>query len=145
VRDDGLGERALVATTHISAGERLFVIEGVETAAPDRYTLQIGRDLHLSQADARDERDLVFRRFWRYMNHGCEPATRIVGREVFALRDIAPGELVTFDYNTTERELATPFECRCGSAACVGVVRGAAHLDPAQRAARERWLGDHLR
>jgi hypothetical protein len=71
--------------------------------------------------------------------------THIVGREVFALRDLAPGELVTFDDNTTERELATPFECRCGSAACVGVVRGAAHLDPAQRAARERWLSDYVR
>lgn len=138
-------ERRLVALRPIAEGEWLFRIEGRETATPTRHSLQVGRDLHLDQGDARDPQDRLRRFYWRYMNHHCEPTTLIRDREVTALRAIAPGEGITFDYNTTESELAEPFACHCGSAQCVGVVRGARHLTPAQRARLERWLPDYLR
>lgn len=138
-------ERRLVAVRAIPEGTLLFRIEGRETPVPTRYSLQVGRELHLDQEDARDPNDRVARRFWRYMNHHCEPSTVIRDRAVTALRDIARGESVTFDYNTTEYDLAEPFECHCRSAQCVGVVRGARHLTPKQRARLEPWLPDYLR
>lgn len=138
-------ERRLVTTTAIAEGTVLFRIEGHETRTPTKYSLQVGRDLHLDQRGARDATDRVRRFYWRYMNHGCEPTTRIVDRQVIAVRDIAALEGVTFDYNTTEYDMAEPFSCHCGAAGCVGIVRGAKHLTPAQRARVAAILPDYLR
>ena len=41
-----------------------------------------------------------------------------------ALRDIAAGEEISFNYLTTESEMAEPFHCRCGSANCFGFIQG---------------------
>ena len=61
------------------------------------------------------------------------------------MRDIAEGEVVTFHYCTTEYDMASPFDCQCGSARCMGVIRGARHLTPAQRRHLGKWLPDYLR
>ena len=138
-------ERRLIGIRAIDAGVLLFRITGQETPIPTRHSLQVGRDLHLDQSCARNMDDVVLHYFWRYMNHHCEPTTIIRDRSVCALRAIEPGESVTFDYNTTEYDLAEPFACHCGSAQCVGVVRGARHLAAEQRARVEQWLPDYLR
>src|SRR5690606_29826671 len=127
------------------AGTTIYALDGRETALPTRYSLQVGRDVHLDPDDAHDPLDRVRRRSWRYLNHHCEPNALIRHRELIALRDIARGEGVTFDYNTTEWELADPFACHCGSPLCVGVVRGAKHLTPEQRLRLLPWLLDYLR
>lgn len=138
-------ERRLVTTTAIAAGTVLFRIEGHETPTPTKYSLQVGKDLHLDQRGARDAQDRVRRFYWRYMNHGCAPTTRIVARDVVAARDIAALEGVTFDYNTTEYDMAEPFRCHCGAAECVVLVKGAKHLTPDQRARVADVLPDYLK
>jgi len=79
------------------------------------------------------------------MNHHCDPTTAIRSLEVIAEHRIAVGESITFDYNTTEDVLAEPFTCHCGSAGCVGIVRGARFLTPAHRARLADRLPDYLR
>lgn len=138
-------ERRLVAVQPIAVGAVLFRIEGFETRTPSKYSVQVGRDRHLDQRGARDATDRVRRFYWRYMNHACDPTTRILDCAVIAVRDIAAGDSVTFDYNTTEEHLAEPFHCHCGSRGCVGVVRGARHLTPDQRARVAHLLPDYLR
>jgi hypothetical protein len=138
-------ERRLVAVRPVAAGERLFRIEGRETPTPTRFSVQVGPGRHLDQGNARNAADRVARYPWRYMNHHCEPSTKIVDRNVIALRDIAAGDDVTFNYNTTEYDMAEPFTCRCGSAKCVGLVRGARHLTAEQRTDVEGSLADYLR
>lgn len=137
--------RRLIAIRPISAGEHLYTITGRETPTPTRYSVQVGPALHLDQSCARNITDVVRRFFWRYMDHACDPTTAFRGREVVAVRDIAEGEGVTFNYNTTEYDMAEPFRCRCGSTQCAGMVRGARHLTPAQRARVARWLLPYLR
>jgi SET domain-containing protein len=137
--------RRLIAIRPIAEGTRLFAITGRETSRPTRYSVQLGPLLHLDPDCTPDELELVRRYFWRYLDHHCDPTTIIRNREVFAVRDIAEGDGVTFNYNTTEYDMAEPFQCHCGSARCVGVVRGARHLTPAQRAQLARWLPDYLR
>jgi hypothetical protein len=137
-------QRRLVAVQPIPAGAFICRIEGRETPAPSRFSLQVGRDRHLDPDDARDPLDRVRRRFWRYLNHHCEPNAVIRDFALLAIRDILPGEGVTFDYNTTEWDLADPFACHCGSDACVGTVRGARHLTPAQRARIAPFLSEYL-
>jgi len=53
---------------------------------------------------------------------GSDLAAGLVAR-----RPIAPGEGVTFDYDTTEADLRGErggFECHCGAANCRGMVLG---------------------
>jgi hypothetical protein len=137
--------RRLVAIRPIAEGTHVLTITGRETQVPTRHSVQVGASLHLDQECARDELDLVRRYFWRYLDHSCDPVAVIRDRELIALRDIGEGDGVTFDYNTTEYDMAAPFRCHCGSVRCVGMVRGARHLTPAQRARLARWLPDYLR
>lgn len=137
--------RHLIAVRDIAVGTRLFSLVGREIPTPTRYSVQVGPALHLDQDCARDVTDVVRRYFWRYLDHACDPATMIRDRVVIAVRDIAQGDRVTFNYNTTEYDMAEPFRCHCGSARCVGMVRGARHMTAAQRARVAPWLAEFLR
>jgi hypothetical protein len=60
-----------------------------------------------------------------FINHSCDPNLGLRGQiTLVALRDIEVGEEVCFDYATTDCTPYDEFECRCGSAACRGTVRG---------------------
>jgi hypothetical protein len=137
--------RRLIALQRIRRGTHLFRLTGREVKAPTRHSVQVSATLHLDPDCTRDEAELVRRYFWRYLDHACEPTTRILEREVIAVRDIAQGEGVTFHYCTTEYELATPFACLCRSPHCMGTIRGARHLTPAQRRRVLKWMPAHLR
>ena len=67
----------------------------------------------------------------RWINHACEPnceAEEIDGRVfIKALRDIAPGEELFYDYGLVIDERYTPklkkqYACRCGSPKCRGTM-----------------------
>ncbi len=64
----------------------------------------------------------IFHRLLARVTHSCAPNCRVSfqHRSLIALRDIEAGEPITFDYRTTEKSLSHPFQCRCGSASCVG-------------------------
>lgn len=58
----------------------------------------------------------------RLVNHSCDPNAVIkVDLELVALRDIARGEEIRFDYSTTISDGWT-MECRCGAPQCRGLV-----------------------
>jgi uncharacterized protein len=64
----------------------------------------------------------------RWINHACEPNCKADEREdgrvfIHALRDLAPGEELFYDYGLVIDERYTPklkkqYECRCGSPRC---------------------------
>ena len=138
------GEYRLVAARVFVPGERLFRMEGEPARRPTRYTVQIDDDLHLEIASGTTAEEILDRYFWRFMNHSCEPNTLIQGRDVFALRNIAPWDDVTFNYNTTEYNIAEPFDCRCGSVHCLGRIRGFKHVPESERRRLEPFLARHL-
>ena len=127
------GDFRLVATRAISAGELLFRIEGDLTHQPSRYSVQVGYQLHIDLKRGHAPEEIFDRYFWRFMNHSCEPNAQIRDVDVIALRDIDPWEPVTFNYNSTEWEMAEPFDCHCGSPHCLGQVQGYRFLTTAQR------------
>jgi len=142
------GVFSLVAGQPLTTGQRLFRMEGVCVDRASRYSVQIGRDVHLDLPGPPSVLELEIMREqhpWRFMNHGCEPNARIQGREIFALRDIAAGEQVTFDYNTTEWEMAETFRCHCGAAGCRGEIRGYKFLSPEARASLGAAAAEYLR
>ncbi|MDX2201955.1 MAG: SET domain-containing protein-lysine N-methyltransferase [Hyphomicrobiaceae bacterium] len=63
----------------------------------------------------------------RSFNHSCAPNTAIVGvADAVALRDIADGEEITYDYAMTVRSTLFTrhwrLPCHCGAAQCRGAV-----------------------
>ncbi len=59
------------------------------------------------------------------INHSCTPNVGVSGQITFvALRDIAPGEEICYDYAMTDGGPYDEFECRCGTVGCRGHVTG---------------------
>jgi uncharacterized protein len=65
-----------------------------------------------------------------FVNHSCEPnceTDQIKGKMwIIALRDIAAGEELTYDYNLFDGEDDAP--CLCGAQRCRGSLYSASHL-----------------
>jgi SET domain-containing protein len=61
-----------------------------------------------------------------FVNHSCDPnceSDQIKNRVwIIALRDIAAGEELTYDYNIYDAEPGEDSSCHCGSAKCRGTM-----------------------
>ena len=141
-KKSGLGHFRLVAQSRFSPGDKIWMLAGEVVDVPDRYSVQVGRNDHLRPQPALPPgADDIY--LWRYLNHSCNPNTQVIGRTLVALAAIAPGDELTFDYNCTEYEMATPFECRCGW--CAGAtIRGFKHLGVAERERRRGSAAPYL-
>jgi uncharacterized protein len=59
----------------------------------------------------------------RFFNHSCEPNCGVrPDLYLVALRDIARGEELTYDYSTTMLERKWTMECECGRSLCRRIV-----------------------
>jgi hypothetical protein len=118
----------VVTTRAFRVGELVCFGDGVlypeHADFDDTYALILG-------AEDTDGAGVVF---WdlvdqtRWFNHSCEPNTEVLANHEqargvrawwVALRDIAVGEEITYDYGFTA-EVAEP--CACGAAGCRGVI-----------------------
>ena len=70
---------------------------------------------------------------WVYLNHSCSPNCYLKNNQLFALAAIDAQTELTFNYNTTEFEMASPFNCNCGSDNCLKKIKGYKYLTPNQR------------
>ncbi|WP_323761262.1 SET domain-containing protein-lysine N-methyltransferase [Maricaulis sp.] len=92
----------------VLAGETVLGIDGPVGAEQTPYSFRTDDNRHVEPTG-----------YGHFVNHACEPSCGIVYDSVtalptlVALRDLAAGEEVTFDYTGTEGDLAGAFECRC--------------------------------
>lgn len=119
------GHHGLVATKDFESGDVVLILHGEITSTPSRYSVQIGPDRHIEVPDEVKASGSLDRYRWRFLNHSCAPNAAFEGRALIAAQTIRASEQITFDYNTTEFDLASPFACHCGAKDCCGVVRGA--------------------
>ena len=131
---DGIGVFACEA---ISAGETLLALAHVFVEHPERHTIQL--DVHLHQAGTGEIDD--------FLNHGCVPnaALDFEHLELRAARPIAAGEELSFNYLTSEWDMAAPFTCVCGAAGCYGLIRGFRHLNAEQQENLAPLVSPYLR
>jgi uncharacterized protein len=81
------------------------------------HSIQVEDDLHLLPLREGEPAD--------YFNHSCDPNAGLSGQIVLvALRDIAVGEEVCFDYAMSDSNAYDEFTCGCGAATCRGRVTG---------------------
>ena len=109
-------------------GERITKAESArrETARVER--IRRGRDGATYVFRLNQRHDLDARRHGnisRFINHSCDPNCRAHKERgriwIIALRDIARGEEITFDYGFQFRHWAEN-PCRCGAAQCPGYI-----------------------
>lgn len=111
----------MVAVKAFAEDEPISEIEGVAWRAgddvDDRYSLWIDDGLYFDMVDQT-----------RFINHSCDPNAWVdagttddgqVWATIIALRPIAIGEEITYDY-AFPPDLAEP--CRCGSSTCRGLI-----------------------
>jgi hypothetical protein len=130
VRECGTG-RGVFAIAPISRGSEILKYIGPllchAQTTPETLALQIAPDLYLGESGRADD----------FVNHCCDPNAGLFinGTDVRlnAIREIAAGEQVTFDYSTTMDEDDFEFNCLCGSPLCRRRIRDFKHLSVALR------------
>ena len=124
-RSDGKGDGAFAIMT-IFCGETVAVFGGhpvtraqlaALSAERRARSIQIDRDLYLVSGEAREPGDMI--------NHSCSPNCGLRGDiVVVALRDIAAGEELAYDYAMSDGSPYDEFTCSCGSPHCRVHVSG---------------------
>ena len=110
-------------------------LEGVVSDLQTRYSIQLENNRHLNLPPGVDGQIDNSGFFWTYLNHSCQPNGYIDTSDLTfrPLRKIKRGEECTFNYLTTEYEMAVPFVCQCGAAKCFGLIQGYKHLSADER------------
>lgn len=86
--------------------------------AEKSHTLQVDEGIYLAPLGPEEEPA-------DYINHSCAPNAGIRGQvSLVAMRPIAPGEEITFDYAMSDSSAFDEFACACGSPLCRGRVTG---------------------
>jgi len=136
-------ELRLVALESFDAGDVVMELSGIISRSATRHTIQVGWSEHLEVPAGTTFEQKLEQYGWQFLNHACHPNTRVSGRQLIALRPIKSFDELSFDYETTEWQMAEPFTCRCG--ACGGRrVRGFRFLDRNERSRRLPLLASHL-
>ena len=122
--------RGVFAVAPIPRGTCVAVCQGwlaaTDALSDAWHAMQVGPDLWLcSTGEQLDD----------CINHCCEPNVGFATGEpaLHALRDIAVGEQIGWDYSTSIAEAGWTLECLCGAANCRRVIRSWWELMPAER------------
>lgn len=110
-----------IAKEDISKGVKLMEFDGEVKTEPDAMSLQIGKNKYLGGPGA--------------VNHSCNPNCHIEfdPPRLISSQYIEKGDQITFNYLTTEWELAEPFKCRCNSNNCFEKIKGFKYLENEDR------------
>jgi hypothetical protein len=80
-----------------------------------------------------------------WINHSCKPNCGMQGPiTVVAMRDISPGEELTFDYATVDGVAYDEFDCLCNEPSCRGRITGDDWMLPDLQARYAGWFSPYL-
>lgn len=120
---DGQG---VFAERPYAAGEVILVFTGEELTTPEAQR----RGVQHHCLDIGSGRQLYVDPPARFVNHGCDPNAGLRDAVTLAaLRPIAPGTEIRFDYSTCVPDPSWSLVCRCESPLCRGLVVGFPRLD----------------
>jgi SET domain-containing protein len=121
VRDAGEKGRGLFAARVFREGELIVELGGdlrtTEELTDDVMALQVGPDRWLCSAGEHLD---------DFANHSCEPNAGFRDPDrlaLFALREIAVHDEITWDYSTSINEPEWELTCCCGSANCRQIIK----------------------
>jgi hypothetical protein len=130
----------------IPAGETVAAFGGwivtgayLEGLSDDRQSrsIQVDSDLYLLSGDTPEAGDML--------NHSCDPNCGLLGQTLLvAMRDIAPGEEMCFDYAMCDASDYDEFRCLCGASTCRESVTGSDWRDPDLQSKYDGWFSPYL-
>ncbi|GDX43179.1 hypothetical protein LBMAG23_01560 [Bacteroidota bacterium] len=123
--EDEKGSKGLLSNKQFSKGDVISPFYAREVLhAPTYLTVQLSDREHI----------LLGPEFLQYVNHSCDPSAFFDTTEMklIALKDLQPGDPITFFYPSTEWKMDRAFECLCGAPSCIGKIQGALYLTSAQ-------------
>jgi uncharacterized protein len=142
---EGTHGRGVFTREGIPAGTKVLRYGGpllrYRDTTPQTYAVQIGPNLYLGGSGGIDD----------YVNHCCEPNCALLMEgtvvDLVAIREIAAGEELFFDYSTTMDEDDFEMTCHCGAPSCRKLVRDGKHLpdDVWERYAQLHMLPGYVR
>ena len=112
--------KGIFATRHIPQGSVIIAINGeklnfsdsLDLGDRESYCLQVGLNKYIIPESP-----------FLYSNHSCDPNSGINSKlELFALRSVAEGEELLWDYLSSMLERHWTMRCRCGSPSCREVI-----------------------
>lgn len=139
VRRSSIHGRGVFALASIRKGTRLMEYTGERISheeADDRYGEEHEHSPHTMLFAVDDAVVIDATRYGssaRYINHSCRPNCEAIDEDgrifIEALRNIRPGEELTYDYNLVLEERHTPalkraHPCYCGAPRCRGTLLG---------------------
>ncbi len=142
VKNSPLQGRGIFATHDIKKGQMICEFKGKEITIPELKKLyESGEERLDDPLQVAEEIYLDLDEPYIYFNHSCEPNAGMRGKGLlFAMKDIVPGEEITFDYSTSEWSnneawgihWASEWKmlCKCGAEKCRGEVREFCMLPP---------------
>jgi hypothetical protein len=138
---DGRLGKGVYTTRDLPRGAVVLTGRGVTTPRRTRHSIQVDHDTHV-----------LFGQPIELINHSCEPNCGLLVRrgdpvvEVHALRPLAAGEELTFDYASWEEEIEfMPGPCLCGAPSCRHRITGFDGLPPERRAALGPYVAEYPR
>jgi hypothetical protein len=102
---------------------------GTIVEEPTYLTIQVGVGKHITLQPE----------FLQYINHSCDPNSffNTTTMQLVAVKPIRPEDEIVFFYPSSELMMTQAFECYCGSASCIGLIKGAAYL---AKEVKDRYL-----
>jgi hypothetical protein len=136
--------KGVFATRSFEKGEWVLGVAGPLVKQRSIYTIQIAPDLHIMPRSPA-----------KYLNHSCDPNLGVkINRsglpDFYALRAIAEGDHLTFDYAMTEFVLEEMEEgrdrtvCRCGAPNCRGKIGSYSELPDEVKRRYAGFIADYL-
>jgi SET domain-containing protein len=135
VKENELG-KCVFATALIRKGEEIFRFTGSpmqydetkELGTEESFALQISTNFYLYLDEPA-----------RYFNHSCDPNCGLTpDLKLMAIREIAKGEELTYDYSTTMLERDWHLKCKCNKEKCRKVV---VDFDRLPKVTQQYYLG----
>jgi uncharacterized protein len=132
-RGSGIEGDGLFAKTRIPAGETIIEYTGERISKEEslRRCME-GNNYIFSINEAFDLDGSIESNFARFINHSCAPnaEAQLEGDQVWivALRDILPGEEISFNYGY-DLDDYREHPCQCGAVNCVGYILAEEYWD----------------
>ena len=112
---------------------------------PTQFSVQIGINRHIELIHPLQVLNCP-EFYWRYLNHSCKPNCycNIEDMTFRAKKEIKTSEHITFNYLTTEFDMAVPFECNCRSENCIKWIKGFKYLNEEQKVKLLPFAAKHI-
>jgi SET domain-containing protein len=134
--------RAVFALNPLRKGEIVAVFDGeiYDDDFDDWNDDLYNHAIQFDKAMWRDSKGIA-----RWINHSCDPNCGIKDLfKVVAMRAIAPGEEITWDYEMTEKNPHWRMKCRCGSPLCRKVIGSYANMPRKTRLKYKGYISEWL-